>query len=755
MRQVKTVLIYPPITDPTSGYHSLAYLDAFARAHGHDAIDLIDANIEAIDFMAQPSQVQALLAHARDLYERLGRQEALDGEEQAAYYYAWLSQAFNPEELGRAFQVLRSPTEFYDYSKYCAATETVFFWMRILSLLGAPGQFGRGFSIPTRGYLNLCTLEDLQSWDLIDKVTGPFIPYFHGVLIPQIRAKKYDVIGLNVTYTYQLPFALWMMRALKEVCPDSFLVMGGTEVSDIWKYLLLQENLMDVFSFADACVVGEGESAFQHILDSLSQGNLPMASPNLVLHPKYVGTETSIIPFQVRYEELEAIPTPQYGTLPWAKYLAPEPYVYYSPTRGCYWNKCTFCDYGLNFGSPTAPWRMDPVGKILEDLRQISLQARFIYFSVDVLAPATLLQLAERIVEAGIDIRWGAEIRLEKYWSPARCQLLKRSGCTAISVGFESGNQRILNLIDKGTRPEQVADTIRNFTDAGIAVQMMGFTHFPSETVEEAMESVAFLKRYRGYWTFGGLGEFMLTAGAIVAREPDRFGIRDIRPFTGEQIARFLYYRDPVHDAQSAADPGWAQRLSAAKRELERGIFPRPFLGGVDTAHSMFYHDRYGTDVVSLIEAVPPPESLGDDTALRLNGCVLAERNGFAPGRLVHEVTTYYETPLSEGRSYSNRTLSAVMKAAVIRKQPYEGRYFVRRDGLVRELPDSVLVLLEAVERHGRLGTVLASLDIQADQRDSFMALLWLCIRSRFITVADHGAAGSAAATRQTARTLA
>lgn len=755
MRKVNTLLIYPPVTDPTSGYHSLSYLDAFVRAQGHDAIDILDANIEAIDFMAQPPQVEALLAHANDLYQRLGSQGELDGEEQAAYYYAWIAQAFKPEDLGWAFQVLRSPTEFYDYSKYCEATETILLWMQILSLLGFPGQFVRGFSIPTRGYLNLCTLEDLQNWDLIEKVNGPFIPYFRDVLIPTVRAKKYDLIGLNVTYTRQLPFALWMMKALKAACPESFLVMGGTEVSDIWKHLFLPEKLTDVFGFADACVVGEGESAFQHILDSLSQGDLPAASPNLVLNPKYADAETSIIPFRIQYENLEAMPTPNYSKLPWERYLAPEPYVYYSPTRGCYWNKCTFCDYGLNFGSPTAPWRTDPVGKILEDLKQISRQARFIYFSVDVLAPATLLQLAKRIVEAGIDIRWGAEIRLEKYWSPERCQLLKRSGCTAISVGFESGNQRVLNLIEKGTRPEQVAVTIRNFTDAGIAVQMMGFTHFPSETVEEAMESVEFLKRHRRYWTFGGLGEFVLTAGAIVAREPDRFGIRDVRPFEGEQITRFLYYLDPVHERQSAADPGWTQRLSEAKRELDRGIFPRPFLGGVDTAHSMLYHDRYGTNVVSVIEALPLPESLDDDTRLTLNGRVLAERNGFPPGNLINNVTTYYETPLSEGRSHSNRTLSAVMKAAVVRKLPHEGRYFVRRDGLVRELPESVLALLEAVERYGRLGTILVSLDVQADRRDSLIALLWLCIRSRFVTVEGYSHTGNAGANLHMPRTLA
>ena len=63
----------------------------------------------------------------------------------------------------------------------------------------------------------------------------------------------------------------------------------------------------------------------------------------------------------------------------------------------------------------------------------------------------------------------------------------------AISVGFESGNQRVLDLIDKGTRPAQVEQTIVAMNNAGVAVQIMGFTGFPTETRAEAQDSVDFL----------------------------------------------------------------------------------------------------------------------------------------------------------------------------------------------------------------------------------------------------------------------
>jgi anaerobic magnesium-protoporphyrin IX monomethyl ester cyclase len=59
----RAVLIYPPLTDPTSGYHSLSYLDSYARSRGYPPADMIDANIEAFHHSLSPAGV-AWLEHA-------------------------------------------------------------------------------------------------------------------------------------------------------------------------------------------------------------------------------------------------------------------------------------------------------------------------------------------------------------------------------------------------------------------------------------------------------------------------------------------------------------------------------------------------------------------------------------------------------------------------------------------------------------------------------------------------------------------
>jgi radical SAM family protein len=586
------VLVYPPLTDPTSGYHSLSYLDAFARSHGLEQARIIDANIESFYFSLTENEAKKTLRIVQERRTRLeaGDSSGLNDREQTAL---WVAGRTSPEEVRAAVGILKDPDAFYQYPLYRWATERVISWMNTLSATGAPGSFGAnsGFSFFASDVINWFSLEDLRNRDLIDRINRPFEGYVTELLLPRLRDA--DLVGMNVTYQEQLPFALYMLRRLHEdrAGAERFprIMVGGTEVSGVWKYLPKKQKFFELFDGVDLAVVGEGESAYAEILRTIERPTSEIRHPNVLVNVGRERVPQHALPL---YENVKQLPTPTYDQLPWEMYLSPHRYAYYSPTRGCYWNKCTFCDYGLNFESPTSPWRQDPVEKMVHDIRQLSKEADFFYLSVDVLAPAAMLRFAERLRDERIDVKWGAEIRLEKYWSAERCQTLRDGGCVVVSVGYESGNQRILDLMDKGTSPTQVRATIRALSEAGVGVEMMGFTGFPTETLEEGMESIDFLLENRDYWTVGGMGEFILTAGAIVARQPERFGITDVRPHPDDDIVSVLQYDDPTQSQQTK------QALHQAKQKLRRWHFQRPWLGGIDTPHTYFYHDRFGTGIL-------------------------------------------------------------------------------------------------------------------------------------------------------------
>jgi hypothetical protein len=483
-----------------------------------------------------------------------------------------------------------------------------------------------------------------------------------------------------------------------------------------------------VFSVFDACVIGEGETAFYTLIDRVRMGSRDASGIANVFVPQGRG----ISPVVVKYEDVAGLPSPDLTIGSGDQYLFPEKFVYYSPSRGCYWNKCTFCDYGLNFGTPTSPWRQRTVQQIVEDLRSISRYSRFIYFSVDVLAPAALERLALAIVDAKLDIRWAAEIRLEKKFDIMSCELLKRSGCLAVSFGFESASQRILDLLQKGTKIDNVNIIMSAFHSAGIAVQMMGFTGFPSETDEEAMETINFLERTAPLWTVAAIGEFQLTPGSIVAQNPSRFGI-EMKRGVGENgfIRRSLGFTDLALPSESIEKVGRFQ-----KKSINTAEFGRPFAGGIDTAHSLLFYELYGLKFPS--QVVSSPVVSLSDHVLKLSGEIVAgivfpdAASSAAASELRTAKANYDPDGLLSSRDY----LKVLEGAPSETRAQLAQSVFVSTTGLIVHIDEGLGELLDHVQERDRCGapTVRGLSNIDKLAVESALRVGILCRDSHLLT---------------------
>lgn len=253
---VKTALIYPPLTDPTSGYHSLNYLDSYARAQGHRAADIIDANIEAFHHSYTPSAYEWLRRElARPPVTDLTGPDAL----MARANRLGLPEP-DPQRLRRSIGVLQDPVLFYDYRHYQEAVEGVISWMDALGAVGFPGQFRAGFRLQPPPAVSIGSVAALTDEATLARLNKPFQPYYEDVLIPRLAAGGYDVIGISATYQWQLPFTLWLARLIRQACPGAFVITGGTEISDVWKCASRPEQVFQVLGDFDAIVVGEGRA---------------------------------------------------------------------------------------------------------------------------------------------------------------------------------------------------------------------------------------------------------------------------------------------------------------------------------------------------------------------------------------------------------------------------------------------------------------------------------------------------------------
>ena len=194
--------------------------------------------------------------------------------------------------------------------------------------------------------------------------------------------------------------------------------------------------------------------------------------------------------------------------------------------HGCYWGKCTFCDISLDYIKVYEPVAASLLCDRMEEM--ISQTGENGFHFVDEAAPPALMRaLALEILRRKLSVTWWTNIRFEKSFTKDLCVLLKASGCIAVSGGLEVASDRLLKLIDKGVTVEQVAKVTRNFTEAGIMVHAYLMYGYPTQTIQETVDSLEMVRQLfeAGVLQSGFWHQFAMTAHSPVGLYPEKFGV--------------------------------------------------------------------------------------------------------------------------------------------------------------------------------------------------------------------------------------
>jgi hypothetical protein len=194
--------------------------------------------------------------------------------------------------------------------------------------------------------------------------------------------------------------------------------------------------------------------------------------------------------------------------------------------HGCYWGKCTFCDISLDYIKLYEPVAAKTLVDRMELLIKQTGETGF-HFVDEAAPPALMKALALEILKRKLTVSWWTNIRFEKNFTKDLCFLLKESGCIAVSGGLEVASDRLLKLIDKGVTVAQVAQVTRNFTDAGIMVHSYLMYGYPTQTIQETVDSLEMVRQLfeigiiqSGFWH-----QFALTAHSPIGLKPLEYGI--------------------------------------------------------------------------------------------------------------------------------------------------------------------------------------------------------------------------------------
>ncbi|MBU0940495.1 MAG: radical SAM protein [Bacteroidetes bacterium] len=361
--------------------------------------------------------------------------------------------------------------------------------------------------------------------------------YIDSVLLSTLK-QKIEAVNptlflISVPFPGNLYSAFRSAQWVKKHHPEIKISMGGgfpnTEL----------RSLSDarVFEFFDYITLDDGEVPVEELVNAVSSSAVEKQYKRTFLleDGKVVYKNNSLKP---DYKQSQ-VGTPDYSDLLLDKYISVIEIVnpmhrMWSDGRwnkltmahGCYWGKCTFCDISLDYIKIYEPIAASLLCDRMEEMMEQTGENGFHY--VDEAAPPALMRaLALEILRRKLSVTWWTNIRFEKSFTADLCLLLKASGCIAVSGGLEVASDRLLKLIDKGVTVEQVAKVTRNFTEAGVMVHAYLMYGYPTQTVQETIDSLEMVRQLfeAGVLQSGFWHQFAMTAHSPVGLYPEKFGV--------------------------------------------------------------------------------------------------------------------------------------------------------------------------------------------------------------------------------------
>lgn len=303
----------------------------------------------------------------------------------------------------------------------------------------------------------------------------------------------YDVIGLQI-FTFQIPSVRDYIAAIKELLPGAKIVLGGPHPS------CSPNNIFELFPQVDFAFRGEAEVGFARLLDYLSaetpDGDLT-SIPGLIWRQD---SQTVINP-PVFIENLDELGMPSWDLLDFKSYpLAPhggffknKPIAPIIISRGCPFS-CTYCAGPVVSGRRV---RYRSVPHIIAEIKMLyeKYGVREIHIEDDnfTMNRELVLEFCRQLKANNLVISWTCPngIRLDTLTKDLLLAM-KDAGLYSVSVGIESGSDKILRDMKKSLTTAQIREKVNLINDCGLGVSGFFIIGYPTEILDDIKQTIDF-----------------------------------------------------------------------------------------------------------------------------------------------------------------------------------------------------------------------------------------------------------------------
>jgi radical SAM superfamily enzyme YgiQ (UPF0313 family) len=358
-------------------------------------------------------------------------------------------------------------------------------------------------------------------WYLTDfyKKFSFITPKLYDEFVERILSTGRDIFGFSIQNTSAL-FTLEVIKRIKMRDPSKMVVLGGSNCYNISGNDNDFRLLHGLHEFADAVVVGEGEETFLAVLRRWEAGE-PLN-----------GCRGLAFPWENRWMMLDrAQPITNLDDLPFCDFDAfqLEDYTDKSAlpvmiSRGCVM-RCVFC-------TDTYFWmshRYRSPGSVLQEvvLMKKKYGKQFVHFNDSLINGhrGNLSDLCDLLVQEKVGVSWGGNCRVDKRCDLSFLRKMKKAGCRFLTLGLESGSDKILKAMRKGFTIDEAEHFIIDCKAVGIDVTANWIVGFPGETEEDFSMTVSFIERHADEIQRNTFSTLTVNQFSYLEKHRDEFGI--------------------------------------------------------------------------------------------------------------------------------------------------------------------------------------------------------------------------------------
>lgn len=331
-----------------------------------------------------------------------------------------------------------------------------------------------------------------DTWEIVEK---------------KLEEAVFDIVGISCSFSAQLPHAMKLAALIRKMMPKATIVMGGAPVSVMTAEILGENSPVDI-----VCL-GEGEYTMLDLVHTKVEGGVTGTVEGTAM---WLNGGIKIAPPRPRIQNLDDLPFPAYHLIELEDYFQLN-YAGYTDrpvnfldgfqravsvitSRGCPYN-CVFCSIHLHMGKR---WRGNSVSYVIDHISLLvnKYGVRHIHFEDDNISFSR--SRFAGIVKGleGFRVTWDTPngVRVDML-TEELIKDCKKSGCTYLVFGVESGNQHVLDtVVDKQLDLESVVKAASWCRDAKLDTMAFYVIGFPGETRNDLFETVSFainlMKKY-------------------------------------------------------------------------------------------------------------------------------------------------------------------------------------------------------------------------------------------------------------------